>query len=59
MGITCSLESKKKVKDFQVNAIWVDPNIENDENTEYTRRLKKQNLLNILLFKKVNEAIDY
>ena len=59
MGITCSTESKKKEKDFEVNVIWVDPNIENDENTEYTRRLKKHNAYNILLFKKVNEAINH
>ena len=59
MGITCSAESKKKEKDFDVNVIWVDPNIENYENKEYTRKLKKLNAFNIILFEKVNEAINH
>ena len=43
----------------EVNAIWIDANIDNYENREYTKELCKINSLKLKLFKNVNEAITY
>ena len=43
----------------EVNVIWIDANIDNYENSEYTKELSKINSLKLKLFKKVNEAIIY
>ena len=45
------------------NILWIDPNINNEENKKYSEDLKTdlkiKNTFNIDLFKKVSESIDY
>ena len=39
--------------------IWIDPNIENDENQGYIRSMKKLGFSNIQYFKTTEEGINY
>ena len=39
--------------------IWIDPNIENDENQGYVRNMKKLGFSNIQSFKTTEEGINY
>ena len=42
-----------------VNVIWIDKNIDNKENTGYTKILKEYNVIKLNLFNHVDEAINY
>ena len=40
--------------------IWIDPNIDNNENTSYSKELRSMKSLKVIkLFKKIDESIDY
>ena len=40
--------------------IWIDPNIDNNENTGYSKELRSMKSLKVIkLFKKIDESIDY
>ena len=41
------------------NLLWIDANIDNTENTKYMAELETIKTLNLKVFKKVNEAINY
>ena len=60
MGNASCLIIKEKI---EKNILWIDPNINNEENKKYSEDLKTdlkiKNTFNIELFKKVSESIDY
>ena len=39
--------------------IWIDENIDNEENTQYSKELKSLGLLCFRLFKEIDKAIFY
>ena len=39
--------------------IWIDENIDNEENTQYLKELESTGLLNIRLFKEIDKAINH
>ena len=39
--------------------IWIDENIDNEENTKYSKELELIGLLNLRLFKEIDKAIIY
>ena len=39
--------------------IWIDENIDNEENTQYLKELESIGLLNIRLFKEIDKAINH
>ena len=41
------------------NVIWIDQNVDNEENTGYFKLLKANNSLKVRLFKNTNDAIHY
>ena len=54
-GAICLPANKKGDK----NIIWIDPNINNDENKEYSKKLKSMNMGSVGLFTEIGESIDY
>ena len=45
--------------DIKTDVIWIDPCIDNEQNTKYVNELKSMDSLNLKLFKNINEAINY
>ena len=43
----------------KINVIWIDQNIDNEENSFYINKLKEIDSLNIYLFKKIEDAISF
>ena len=41
------------------NVIWIDPKIQNEENTEYKKELEKIGNIKLKCFVKVNDAINH
>ena len=41
------------------NVIWIDPNVDNEENTYYTQELKKIKNVKINCFKNVMDALAF
>ena len=41
------------------HTIWIDENIDNEENTKYSKKLESMGLLSLKLFKEVDEAINH
>ena len=39
--------------------IWIDENVDNEENTKYLKELESLGLLNYRLFKKIDKAINH
>ena len=39
--------------------IWIDENIDNEENTKYLKELKSIDLLNFRFFKEIDKAINH
>ena len=39
--------------------IWIDENIDNEENTQYIKELESIGLLNFRLFKEISKAINF
>ena len=54
-GAICLPANKKGDK----NIIWIDPNINNDENKEYSKKLKLMNMGSVGLFTKIDESLEY
>ena len=57
MGDCQSIKEKENYEKFIV--IWIDPQIDNEENTEYASKFKSMNFLSIKLYKNVNDAIIF
>jgi hypothetical protein len=55
MGNSCSVDITLEVN----HIIWIDPEVDNDEITQYANELKSIKLLRVSLFKIVYEAISY
>ena len=55
MGNSCSVEINMEVN----NIIWIDPEVDNNEITQYAKELQSTQLWKVKLFKLINEAIDY
>ena len=60
MGIIC-FDNKKNYQNIEVktNVIWIDPNIDNQENINYLQKLSSNNSLIITKFKNIEEAINH
>ena len=60
MGIIC-FDNKKNYQNIEVktNVIWIDPNIDNQENINYLKKLSSNNSLMITKFKNIEEAINH
>ena len=43
----------------KANVIWLDPDIDNEENTKYINRLESDGNLKVICFKEVEEGIEY
>ena len=41
------------------HTIWIDENIDNEENTKYSKKLESMGILSLKLFKEVDEAINH
>ena len=55
MGNSCSVDISLEL----YHLIWIDPEVDNDEITQYTNELKEVRLLRVSLFKIVDEAISF
>ena len=55
MGNSCSVDISLEVN----HIVWIDPEVDNDEITQYANELKSIKLLRVSLFKIVYEAISY
>ena len=55
MGNSCSVDISLEL----YHLIWIDPEVDNDEITQYTNELKEIRLLRVSLFKIVDEAISF
>ena len=55
MGNSCSVDITLEVN----HIVWIDPEVDNDEITQYANELKSIKLLRVSLFKIVYEAISY
>ena len=51
------MSTNQKIKEKMSNVIWIDPNIDNEENTKYIKELQDINCFNIRYFKNVMDAI--
>ena len=51
------MSTNQKIKEKMSNVIWIDPNIDNEENTKYIKELQDINCFNIRYFKNVVDAI--
>ena len=51
------MSTNQKIKEKMPNVIWIDPNIDNEENTKYIKELQDINCFNIRYFKNVVDAI--
>jgi len=51
------MSTNQKIKEKMPNVIWIDPNIDNEENTKYIKELQDINCFNIRYFKNVMDAI--
>ena len=51
------MSTDQKIKEKMPNVIWIDPNIDNEENTKYIKELQDINCFNIRYFKNVMDAI--
>ena len=51
------MSTDQKIKEKMPNVIWIDPNIDNEENTKYIKELQDINFFNIRYFKNVVDAI--
>ena len=51
------MSTNQKIKEKMPNVMWIDPNIDNEENTKYIKELQDINFFNIRYFKNVVDAI--
>ena len=51
-------ENYYKIKNSKINIFWLDPNVDNEENTEYKRRLENLGYEKIKCFKTIEEGIN-